>query len=46
MPHFLGHFKQLKGEVKIKSDDINNELTKEIEKRNIKLNKNNKLYDD
>ena len=39
MPLFLGFFKQLKEEVKIKSDDIDEEVTKYIKKKV-------RLYDD
>ena len=39
MPHFLGFFKQLKDEGKIKSDDIDNELSKYME-----LNKTRLIY--
>ena len=39
MPLFLGFFKQLKEEVKIKSDDIDEEVTKYITNKV-------KLYDD
>ena len=37
MPHFLGLFKQLKDEGKIKSDDIDNELSKYMELNKTKL---------
>ena len=39
MPLFLGFFKQLKEEVKIKSDDIDEEVTKDIKNKV-------RLYDD
>ena len=38
MPHFLGLFKQLKVEGNLKSDDIDNELSKYIKLNKTKLN--------